>query len=187
MRKIIAKMHVTLDGLVCGVNGEMEWAMPNATESLPDVQEFLKSVDTMILGRVTYEGLMPYWTAQTGDFADWMNITPKVVISTTLTKVEWGKWNNAVLIHDDLLEKVKNLKQEYGKDMIIFGGTKLIQSFTNLGFIDEYLLYVVPVILGGGKPLFEKIEQRRNLQLLSTKTYPSGTMALHYQVVRSEQ
>ena len=63
MRKIIAKMHVTLDGLVCGVNEELDWAMPNATESLPDVQEFLKSVDTMILGRVTYEGLMPYWVA----------------------------------------------------------------------------------------------------------------------------
>src|SRR5687767_2124552 len=139
MRKIIAKMHVTLDGFVSGPNGELDWSTPNAYESLPDVQEFLKSVDTMILGRVTYEGLMPYWTAETGEFADWMNITPKFVISTTLTKVEWGKWDNASLLCDDLLEKVKNLKQEYGKDMIIFGGATLIQSFTNLGFIDEYL------------------------------------------------
>ena len=186
MRKIIAKMHVTLDGFVAGLNDEMDWAMASANESLPDVQEFLKSVDTMILGRVTYEGLMPYWTAATGEFADWMNTTPKIVISTTLTKVEWGKWDNASLIHEDVLEKVKDLKQQYGKDMIVFGGPTLIQSFTNLGFIDEYWLFVVPVILGEGKPLFEHIDQRKNLQLLEAKTYPTGTLSLHYQVVRPE-
>lgn len=180
MRKIIVSMHITLDGLITGPNQEMDWVLPGIEETQPDVEAFLRSVDTMLLGRVTYEGLAAYWSPMSGGFADWMNQTPKIVFSRTPIKVEWGKWGNITLIHRDVAGKVRELKQGQGRDMVIFGGAKLVQSFTDLGLIDEYRLLLEPVILAAGKPLFENMDQRHNLELLDVKRYKSGTMLLHY-------
>ncbi|MGQ0549672.1 MAG: dihydrofolate reductase family protein [Armatimonadota bacterium] len=85
-------------------------------------------------------------------------------------------------IHENVAEEVKKLKQQVGRDMMIFGGVNLVQSFTNPGFIDEYRLLVDPVLLAGGKSLFENIDQRLKLGLLDTKRYKSGTVVLHYQI-----
>lgn len=190
MRKVIVSIHVTLDGFISGPIGDLEnldWAFPGVEETMPDIEDFLRSVDIMLLGRIVYEGFASYWPDQTGRFADWMNKTPKIVFSKTPKKVEWGKWDNISLIHENVVEVVKKLKQQEGGDMVIFGGANLVQSFTNLGLIDEYRLIVDPVILGSGKALLKNVEKRYNLRLLDTKRYKSGAVVLHYQLKNGQE
>ena len=96
-------------------------------------------------------------------------------------KVKWGKWDNISLIHENVAEEVKKMKQQPGQDMVIFASAKLVQSFTNLGLIDEYKILVHPVILGSGKRLFEDIRDRHDLKLVNTKTYKGEAVLLDYQ------
>src|SRR5258708_28005379 len=159
MRKIIVSIDLTLDGRVSGPHEELDWAFPGVDESQPDKDEFLRSVDTILLGRVTYEGLAGYWPDQSGEFADWMNKTPKIVFSNAPIKVAWGKWDHISLIHDHVTEEVKRLKQQAGRDMVIFGRVNLVQGFTNLGLVDEFRLGVHPVVLEGGNLLFDILEE----------------------------
>jgi dihydrofolate reductase len=111
-----------------------------------------------------------------------MNHTPKIVFSATLSRVQWGAFNNISLINKNVEREVKRLKEQKGKDMIIFASSKLIQSFTNAGLIDEYRIVVHPVILGSGKQLFDNIRARHNLKLESAKPYDSGAILLRYGV-----
>jgi dihydrofolate reductase len=184
MRKVIVSVHTTLDGCMSGPIGDLDnldWLYPRVEELSEDVLDLLKTWDTILMGRVTYEGLAQYWPTATGEFADQMNTTPKIVFSKTPMKVEWGKWDNISLIHENVAEEVKKMKQQPGQDMVIFASSKLVQSFTNLGLIDEYKILVHPVILGSGKRLFEDIEDRHNLKLVNTKTYKGEAVLLDYQ------
>jgi dihydrofolate reductase len=186
MRKVIAKMNISLDGYVDGPNGEMDWAMASANETVDDFEKYFRSdVDLMFLGRVNWEGLSGYWTQAEGSFADWMNETPKVVFSNSPIKVSWGKWDNATLIHENIAEEVRKLKQQPGKDIANFGGATLIRTFADMDLIDEYNLTVVPVMLGGGKRFFPDNKLHHDLKLLSSKPYPSGAMVNRYEVVRN--
>ncbi len=186
MRKVIVSMFVTLDGFIAGPNGELDWMPGNAKpnkEVDTHIYRFLDTVDTVLLGHTTYELFVGFWPSATIDediSADKLNAIPKIVFSSTLEKVEWGKWNNARLVKQEAKEEILKLKNQPGKDMVIFGGANLVQSFTNMGLIDEYQLLVVPIILGGGKPLFRNIRSRVNLRLLETKAFKSGTALLTY-------
>ena len=186
MRKIIAGTHITLDGILSGPSGDennmISWAMPGVQDSTPDFQEFLSSSGTILLGRETYEGLARFWPTATGEFADLMNHTPKIVFSTTLSKAEWGAFDNISLINKDVEAEVKRLKEQDGKDMIMFASSKLVQSFTNAELIDEYRIVVHPVILGRGKRLFDNIKARHDIKLESARPYKSGAILLHYVV-----
>jgi dihydrofolate reductase len=182
MRKIIVSIQITLDGFTAtGPDDSMDWAFPGVDESQQDLEDFLRSVDTSLMGRVTAEGLAGYWPDQTGEFAEWFNKIPKIAFSRTPRTIKWGKWDTIRLIHANVAEEVKKLKQQDGRDMVIFGSPGLVKSFTNLGLIDEYRLVVHPTILAHGIPLFEGIEQRRSLKLLETKPYPGGSILVHYQ------
>ena len=90
-------------------------------------------------------------------------------------------WNNSSLAKEVLPEEIAKMKQEPGKDMVIYGSASIVQTLTNLGLIDEYQLLVHPVILGGGKPLFQDIKERQKLKLVKTNTFPSGVVGLYYQ------
>ncbi len=186
MRKIIVSNMVSLDGFFSGPNGEIDWHVVN-DEFFAHAINLLNSVDTLLFGRITYQGMLDYWTspaAITDDavIAEKMNHTPKVIFSKTLTKVEWGKWNNAALIKDNIAEAVTKLKQQPGKDMVIFGSGKLVSSLTELGLIDEYQIFVVPGILGKGKPLFEGLTQSVKLKLKQAKNFNTGVVALFYEL-----
>jgi dihydrofolate reductase len=102
----------------------------------------------------------------------------KVVFSRTL---ESAGWNNSTLLREIVPEEIERMKQEPGRDMLIYGSASVVQELTNLGLIDEYQVLVHPVILGGGKPLFADIQNKVKLQLVDSKTHPSGVVVLTYQ------
>lgn len=180
MRKLIVSMHISINGLISGPNGEMDWLLAGVEESLPGIEKFFLSVDTMIMGRVTYEGLSQYWPPLSDRFADWVNKTPKIVISRAPFEVKWGKWETIRLIHENVRDEIKKMKQDAGRNMVIVGGANLVQSFTNLGLIDEYRLVVDHVILPGRNMFLENIEKPHNLELIDMKRYEKGTVVLHY-------
>jgi dihydrofolate reductase len=188
MRKIVAVAHMTLDGILSGPQGDednmISWAMPGVQDSTPDFLATFAEFDTILLGRVTYEGLAQFWPTATGEFADRMNLTPKLVFSQgSLDKVAWGAFDNITLIKDNVAGEMQQRKAQPGKDMVIFASSKLIQSFTNAGLVDEYRLIVHPVLLGSGKRLFDNLLNRSNLTLLDAKPYPSGAALMRYAAV----
>ena len=183
MRKVIASPFVTLDGMMAGPQGELEWNEPYFDEEMGNyISDQFSTVDTILFGRVTYQLFAQYWPAQGVKddpiFAEKMNSLSKIVFSKTLSKVEWA---NSRLVKDNVAEEIRSLKQQPGKDMVIDGSPGLIHSFSHLGLIDEYRLRIHPVILGSGVPLFKDIKDRMKLKLVFSKIFRSGVVILHYQ------
>jgi dihydrofolate reductase len=187
MRKVILAMQISLDGFVGGPNGEMDWV--TMSEEMDDtlLPEMMETTDTCLIGRVLYQGFESYWpTAPATNpklskseikFSHWIEQAHKVVFSTTLEKAEW---NNSSLVRGDVAAEVARLKQQPGKDMIIFGGARLAQEFVRLNLVDEYGLVVNPVILGQGLPLFKDLTARQKLELVSCDAFKAGAVALRY-------
>jgi dihydrofolate reductase len=143
--------------------------------------DLLDSIDTILFGRVTYELMASYWPTATNQdpiITDAMNNLPKIVFSKTLEKAEW---KNSRLVREVIPGEILRMKQQPGKNMVIFGSASIVSTFTQLGLIDEYRLIVNPVVLGSGKPLFKDIKERINLKLLKTKTFNCGNVILYYQ------
>lgn len=150
--------------------------------------DLLSSADAIIYGRITYQ-LMEYWQTvaknPTGnkamdEFAVIIDKIPKIVFSHTLKNVEW---KNTMLAKQDIKEEVSALRQEMGKDILV-GSPGLIVTLTKLNLIDEYQLYVHPVIAGNGLPLFKNIHERTILKFVKTKTLGSGAVILYYEPVK---
>jgi dihydrofolate reductase len=191
MRKVILAMNITIDGFISGPNGELDWVTMDEEIDNSVLPDLLSTTDTALIGRVLYQGFANYWpSAETKnpslsegeiEFAHWIDNAPKIVFSKTLEKVEW---KNSKLVKENIVEEVEKLKQQPGKDAVLFGGVNIAQTFISLGLIDEYRLLVSPVVLGSGKPLFKDIKNRLNLKLLKSKTFKSGAVALHYQSER---
>ena len=186
MRKLIFFMHTSLDGFVAGPNGEMNWI--NVDESIFDfVATMTEKADTALYGRITYEMMQSYWptageepNASKHDIehSAWYNKVSKVVLSKTID--EAGLQNTKV-ISDQLSDNINNLKQQAGKNILIFGSPGASQSLLNQGLIDEFWLFVNPIILGKGRPLFEDITNIIKLKLVESKTFECGVIALHYE------
>ena len=172
MRKIILGVAVSLDGFIEGPNGEYDWCFIDPDYSLND---FLKRLDTIFVGRKTYEMSSEMEGGPPGfpKFKEY-------VFSTTLEKIKEG----AVLIKGDIKKAVEKIKNEKGKDIWLFGGAGLTTSLMNLGLIDELSLAVYPILLGAGKPLFNYIKDRIRLTLLDLKKYSSGLISVTYDVVQ---
>lgn len=191
MRKVILFMHMSFDGMVCGANNEQDWMTMNDDEMGKFLAgDMLKTVDTILTGRVLYDGFASFWPGvpdmpnippELVEFAHWMNNTPKVVFSKTLEKAEW---TNSTIVSGDLAEEVAKLKAQPGGDMIIFGGAATVEEFTRLGLVDEYRIKLEPIIMGQGKPLFKDVQDRQKLKLTLSKSFDSGVVGLYYEVVR---
>lgn len=184
-------MHVSLDGFVAGPNGEMDWITMD-DEIFEDAIDLSTEADTALYGRTTYEMMESYWpsvlkspeaTKNELHHATWVENVSKIVFSTSLDKAEW---NNTKLIKRNVKYEVAKLKQQPGKNMMIFGSPRLTHSFMQMGLIDEYRINVNPVVLGNGLPLFRNIEDRINLKLLNARTFESGVIGLHYETRRNQ-
>lgn len=182
MRKLIFQNMVTVDGFFEGPNHDIGWHNVDA-EFNDFAQANLNAMDTLLFGRVTYELMASYWPttgAKTDDpiIAAKMNALQKVVFSRTLKSVDW---ENSRLVTTDAAAEVARLKQQNGKDMAIFGSSDLAVSLMRHGLIDEFWIIVAPVILGGGKTLFQGIGKRNNLRLVRTRPMANGNVVLYYQ------
>lgn len=178
-------MHVSLDGFVSGPAEEMNWIIMDE-EIFRDAIELASEAEIALYGRVTYQMMEGYWpTVLTNPsstplelrHAAWMENIHKIVFSKTLEK---AGWTNTRLIKKNIVEEMMQLKQQADSNMMIFGSPGLTHSFMKWGLIDEYKFNINPVILGSGIPLFENIDDRINLQLLSEKKFKSGVIGLHY-------
>ena len=185
MRKVTAVLFMTLDGFVSGPGTEMGWVADIYTdEEAQALGEGQNSVDTFLLGRVTYEDFVGYWPARTKEdepfLAHHINKKPKLIFSKTLPSAPWGTYANARVVPDDVVAEVHTLQQQPGKDMMIIGSISLVQSCTKAGLIDEYVLLVHPVFLGSGVPLFK---ERVDLNLVETRMFGNGVVRLTYHKV----
>src|SRR5262245_40092612 len=156
MRRIIASVNTSLDGCMEGPRGEgdLDWLMPFVPEGIPAVQRLLaEEIDTILLDRVTYRGFAGYWPEQADEFADLMHRHPQRRFASpgSLDATPWGDYGNARLIDTDVEQRVRALKAEPGKDMVILASGGLASSFLGLGLVDELRIAVVPVVLGAGK------------------------------------
>jgi dihydrofolate reductase len=185
MRKVIYSMGVSLDGFIAGPNGEIDWSAPD--EELHRFHnEQTGEMGVHLLGRRMYE-VMEYWeTADENpsatdyelEFARIWRAAPKIVFSRSLERVE----GNARLARDSVAEEVARLKEEPGKDVSV-GGAGLAATLIKLDLIDEYGLFVNPVVLGGGTPFFPPLDQRINLELVETRMFGSRVVYLRYRRV----
>ncbi len=185
MRSLIYFMHSSLDGYVAGLKGEMNWITVDE-EIFDFVATMTDRADTALYGRVTYQMMEAYWPKagekpgagrHDKEHSAWYNKVSKVVLSGTLTE---AGLKNTKVISDNLVENINKIKQLPGKDILIFGSPRASYSLVNSGLVDEYWIFVNPVILGRGMPLFRDVPDKIRLKLLESKTFSSGVVALHY-------
>jgi dihydrofolate reductase len=167
MRKVILNLAVSLDGFIEGPNGEFDWCMADQDYGLMD---FMNRIDSIFIVRKSYELIL-----QMGEnpYPDKL----KYVFSRTLKNVG----GNTKLISQNIEEEVKNIIDQDGKDIWLYGGANLVTSFLNTGLVDEIQLAVHPILLSKGKSLFKDIKERKYFKLIDTKTYSSGLVQLFYQ------
>jgi dihydrofolate reductase len=179
-------MHTSLDGFVAGPNGEMDWIKVDE-EMFDFVATMTDQADTALYGRVTYEMMQSYWpkageqpnaSKHDKEHSAWYNKVSKIVLSKTIS--EKGL-DNTVVISDQLADKINKIKKQDGKNILIFGSPGASQSLLNQGLIDEFWLFVNPIILGQGMPLFKDITGTTKLKLVESKTFACGVIALHYE------
>ncbi len=185
MRKLIFFMHASLDGFACGLNGEMNWIQIN-DEIFDFVATITAKADTGLYGRVTYGMMESYWptaadkpnaTKHDKEHALWYKNAEKIVLSTTLNAE--GR-DNTTVIRDRLKEQITAHKNKEGKNILIFGSPRASHALLAEGLIDEFWIFLNPVLIGQGMPLFKNIHEITKLTLLETKVFSGGVIALHY-------
>jgi dihydrofolate reductase len=193
MRKIISFMHISLDGFVAGLNGEMDWI--KVDEELFDyVGKRISEGDTALYGRATYQMMENYWptaadkpTATKHDIehSKWYSKVHKVVLSKTMKE---AGLTNTKIISDNLSDRINEIKQSRNggsEDILLFGSPTATHSLIQMNLIDGYWLFVNPIILGQGIPLFVDIKDKIKLKLLTTtRQFTSGVTELNYAVDR---
>jgi dihydrofolate reductase len=179
MRRLILFNMMTLDGFFEGPDRNIDWHVADEEFNQFAIEQ-LEEVGAILFGRVTYELMAGYWPtpqaiADDTVVAGKMNEIPKIVFSKTLDAAEW---NNTRLVKGDLEQEIARLKQQPGRDLIIFGSADLASALTSLGLINEYRIMVNPWILGAGTPLFRDVKRR--LRLIRSRTFASGNVLLCY-------
>jgi dihydrofolate reductase len=190
MRKIISFMHISLDGYVSGLNGEMDWIKIDE-EIFDYVGKRISEGDTALYGRVTYQMMENYWpaagekpaaTRHQIEHSKWYNKVHKIVLSKTMKE---AGLTNTKIISDNLSDRINEIKQSRngGSDeILLFGSPTATHSLIQQNLIDGYWLFVNPIILGQGIPLFADIKDKIKLKLLTTRQFTSGVTELNYTV-----
>jgi len=186
MRKLVLFMHTTLDGYAAGTKGEMDWI--HVDEEIFDyAAQRTNESDTALYGRVTYEMMESYWPTAADkpgaskhdkEHSAWYKSVKKVILSKS---IQGKELKNTTIISDDIEKHITELKQKEGKEIIIFGSLSAAHSLMQFDLIDEYWLFVNPVLLGSGTPVFRNISQIQKLKLIAEHTFSSGVACLHYE------
>ena len=190
MRKVISFMHISLDGFVAGPNGELNWVKVD-DELFDYVGKRISEGDTALYGRVTYQMMESYWpeagkkpkaSKHDIEHSKWYNGVHKVVLSKTMKGQSLA---NTTIISDNISDKINEIKKQPGSDIAVFGSPAATHSLMQLGLIDGFWLFLNPIILGQGVPLFKDIKDKIKLKLLTpTKQFTSGVTELNYIVDR---
>ncbi len=194
MRKLIVSIHSTANGIVSGPPSDetnfMVWAQAGIEDSLEPFLESLANVDTVLLGRATYEDLVRKWpkVKEWPDASDVVlrigekiNTSAKLVVTGKRKELAWGTFEPAKqLTGPNIAEQIEVLKRGNGGDIITFGSPTLVQSLTNAGLVDEYRLLIHPVIVNEGKRLFENLQGRTDFRLVSLDALKRGAMFVTY-------
>jgi dihydrofolate reductase len=184
MRKIIVMMSVSVDGFFEGPNGELDWHMVD-DELHTHFNQQLSTMGAFLEGRVTHALMAGFWPtadthpSSTGPMVEFARIwrdMPKFVFSRTLERADW----NTTVVRDVVPEDIQKLKAQPGGDMTL-GGANLAAAFMRYDLIDEYRIYVHPIVIGQGRPLFQPSDARINLRLAETRTFGNGVVLLRYQ------
>jgi dihydrofolate reductase len=188
MSKLIVSEFVTLDGVMEAPGGEPTHPHSGWVFDFmgPEQQQYkldeVREAESLLLGRVTYEGFSEAWPEREGEFADKMNSMPKHVVSSTLS--EPLEWSNSTLMHGDVAGEVAKLKQQDGGPILVAGSQTLLHSLIENDLVDEYRLMVFPVLLGSGKRWYPESPDKRVLKLVDTKPFESGVVVHHYHPAR---
>ncbi len=188
-------MNITLDGFMAGPGGELDWHFKTWSPAMEQsLCEQLKLADTILLGRNTYRAMAKYWpsetigaaTGSTRVLTQMMNSYSKIVFSknTAMPGLTTDGWNNVVLVNGDTRNEIIKLKQQPGKDLIIYGSGMLVSSLMQMNLIDEYILWLHPVVLGDGKPFFNNMKQRLALKLVKSEVFSSGVVVVYYESLK---
>jgi len=185
MKKIIVQEFITLDGFIEDSNdNQMEWVTDSfngeiAKEQLKDAN----NIDTILLGRTTYDILSAYWPTSAAKERDpemfkHLNSSAKIVFSTSLNNPQW---NNSKVMRAINYDEIQDIKEGDGKNIAVSGSASVVHALLNLGLIDEFHLTVFPLAVGNGKRLFDNFKDRQNFNLIKTKTFANGVIILFYE------
>jgi dihydrofolate reductase len=195
MRRIVMFNWLTTDGYFAGPDGTLDWVVPEEEQAKAAARD-IASFDTVLFGRRTYERFEGFWRHAADDsstapdphrpgqrsgehrtIALALNKMTKLVFSRTLKDVTW---RNSRLLRELDPREIETMKQQPGKDMIVFGSGSIVSQLTQHGLIDEYQFVVCPILLGSGRSLFSDVSKSTRLDLLEAKAYPSGDVMLRY-------
>jgi dihydrofolate reductase len=183
MRELIVTQNITLDGVIDAAEG---WFDPSGEEGtdqsdvIEAVREGMATTDGLLVGRVTFEQLRGYWPLQADDVTgvrDHLNQVDKYVVSRTLQD---PAWEHSTVLRGPLLDAVRELKAQPGKGIVATGSLSLMPELVTGGVVDEYRLFVYPVVLGRGQRLFQDAANVPRLRLVETRPFRSGIVLLRY-------
>ena len=185
MRNIILVVHISLDGFVAGPKGELD-KFPSAEENLAFVVDLTHGADAALFGKNSYLLLNAYWptarnhpgaTKPEVEYSNWYNEAQKIVVSATLPQPEAA---NTTVIRENVASAVAAIKKQPGRAILIFGSPTLSQTLIEADLIDEFWIFINPVLFGSGIPLFTTMARHLNLKLQHTKSFTNGELAMHY-------
>src|SRR5918994_2117376 len=184
MGRIVVTEFISLDGVIEAPGGSEGfkhdgWSFEISRGDEGDTFKLdeTMSSDALLLGRRTYEGFAAAWPSRDGEFADKFNSMPKYVVSSTLSEPEW---NNSTVLHGNVAEEVKKLKEEQDGEIVVHGSAQLVQTLLDHDLVDELRLMVFPVVLGTGKRLFGETSDKKPLRLTDSKVVGDGVAILTY-------
>ena len=182
MRKLKLQVQMTVDGYIAGPNGEMDWMVFNWDNELKKyVTEISESFDCIILGRKLAQGFIPHWASNPEqEGADKFNSTKKFVFTKTIDKSEW---DNTILAKGDLVDEITKLKNQDGKDIIVYGGSTFVSALIKKGLVDEFHLFINPTAIGSGLTIFNELNNRQNLTLIKSIPFDCGIVVLNYKLI----
>lgn len=190
MRTLKLQVQMTVDGYIAGPNGEMDFFTWNWDDEIKKyVGDLVRPIQTVVLGRKVAEGFIPHWEGvakdpKHDDYAAGRKFTDceKVVFTRTLTK---SPWERTVIAHGDLAQEINALKKKDGGDLFAYGGSQFVGSLIASDLVDDYYVFINPVVAGKGMPIFDRLTRTRQLEVVESRAFSCGIVLVHYRVKRA--